>query len=55
MKDELSKSGLGEEEILAKTKAVMKAFGKEDAGGNPEQRAPQRVHCSLPPPRFQPT
>ena len=31
MKEELSKSGLSEEEILHKTKTIMKAFGKEDA------------------------
>ena len=31
MKEELSKSGLSEDEILHKTKTIMKAFGKEDA------------------------
>lgn len=30
MKEELSKSDLTEDEILHKTKTVMKAFGKED-------------------------
>ena len=34
MQRELSKSGLSEEEILEKTKAVMKAFGSASSNAN---------------------
>jgi hypothetical protein len=34
MKAELSKSNFTDDEILAKTRKMMKAYGKEDKGGD---------------------
>ena len=58
LKMELAASGLSEEEILAKTLLLMKAFGKEDAANTAEYKLLSRqknkalVKAEIPPKDF---
>jgi len=58
MKMELAASGLTEEEILAKTQILMKAFGKEEAGSTAEykllskQKNKALIKAEIPPKDF---
>ena len=58
MKMKLAASGLTEEEILAKTQILMKAFGKEEAGSTAEykllskQKNKALIKAEIPPKDF---